>query len=112
MQVTLSTIAGTAVYEQAAVVIQQHLKQVELDVKIDARPPAIFFRFVGRRETAMAMFAMFAWIGSPIISFRSIWHSAEIPISANGFVGNNVTGYRNVEVDQLLDAAERELDQG
>lgn len=41
---------------------------------------------------------------------RSALHSEEIPTEANGWSGQNYTGFASAEMDQLLDAIERELD--
>jgi len=53
---------------------------------------------------------MFAWISSPENVPRSTLHSEEIPSEANGWSGQNYTGFQNAEMDQLLDDIERELD--
>jgi peptide/nickel transport system substrate-binding protein len=53
---------------------------------------------------------MYAWISSPENVPRSILHSSEIPSAANGFVGQNVTGFTSTEMDRLIDALEIELD--
>jgi peptide/nickel transport system substrate-binding protein len=54
--------------------------------------------------------AMYAWISSPENVPRSILHSSEIPSEANGFVGQNATGFASPEMDRLIDALEIELD--
>ena len=54
--------------------------------------------------------AMFAWISSPENVPRSTLHSEEIPTEANGWAGQNSTGYKNPEMDELIDAIEIELD--
>ena len=54
--------------------------------------------------------AMFAWISAPENVPRTTLHSEEIPTEANGWAGQNYTGYRNPEMDELIDAIEVELD--
>src|SRR5262249_29167349 len=54
--------------------------------------------------------AMFAWISAPENVPRSILHSSEIPSEANGFAGENFTGFNNPEMDRLIAALEVELD--
>ena len=54
--------------------------------------------------------AMFAWISAPENVPRTTLHSDEIPTEANGWAGQNDTGFRNAEMDGLLDELERELD--
>jgi peptide/nickel transport system substrate-binding protein len=41
---------------------------------------------------------------------RSILYSSEIPTEANGFAGQNAAGFKNKEMDRLIDALEIELD--
>ena len=41
---------------------------------------------------------------------RSTLHSSEIPDESNGFAGQNATGFKNTEMDRLIDALEVELD--
>jgi len=55
---------------------------------------------------------MYAWVSGPTTHFRTIWHSGEIPTAANNYVGQNTPGYKNAEVDRLLEGAEGELDEG
>jgi len=54
--------------------------------------------------------AMYAWISAPENVPRSILHSEEIPRSENGFAGQNAAGFKNPEMDRLIDALEIELD--
>jgi peptide/nickel transport system substrate-binding protein len=54
--------------------------------------------------------AMFAWISSPENVPRSSLHSQEVPSEANGWSGQNYTGYANPAMDRLLLAIETELD--
>ena len=53
---------------------------------------------------------MYAWISAPENVPRSILHSREIPDAANGFAGQNAAGFKNTEMDRLIDALEIELD--
>ena len=53
---------------------------------------------------------LFAWISSPENPPRTTLHSEEIPAEANGWSGQNYTGYRSPRMDELLDAIEVELD--
>ena len=53
---------------------------------------------------------MYAWISSPENVPRSILHSSEIPEEGNAFAGQNIAGFKNAEMDRLIDALEIELD--
>jgi peptide/nickel transport system substrate-binding protein len=54
--------------------------------------------------------AMYAWVSAPEAVPRSTLHSTEIPGPANGWSGQNSSGFRNAEMDKLIDAVEVELD--
>ena len=54
--------------------------------------------------------ALFAWISSPENVPRTTLHSQEIPSAANGWSGQNFTGFKSPRMDELLDAIEVELD--
>ncbi len=54
--------------------------------------------------------ALFAWISSPENLPRTTLHSAHIPAPENNYAGKNYTGFKNAEVDRLLEQAEVELD--
>lgn len=54
--------------------------------------------------------AMFAWVGAPEASPRSMLRSSEVPGPANNGGGENYAGFRDPEADRLIDALETELD--
>jgi peptide/nickel transport system substrate-binding protein len=54
-------------------------------------------------------FAMFAWISAPESVPRSTLHSAHIPAPANNWGGQNYTGFKNAEMDRLIERIEVEL---
>ena len=54
--------------------------------------------------------AMYAWISAPEDVPRSILDSQEIPDAGNGYAGQNDTGFRNPQMDRLIDALETALD--
>jgi peptide/nickel transport system substrate-binding protein len=69
----------------------------------------VFFGETVRKRRYSAM-AMFAWISTPESVPRTTLHSEQIPTEANGWAGQNDAGFRNAEMDKLIDAIERELD--
>jgi len=109
-RLTIMTTSGNAVREQVQQILKDQLKQVGVDLVIDNRPASVLFGQVTNRR-AYPHLVMYAWVSSPITHFRTIWHSKEIPTAANNYVGQNTPGYKNVEVDRLLEQAEEELDE-
>ena len=105
------TTAGNRTRELVQQVLQSQWRQVGLDVRIRNEPARVFFgETVSKRKfTALAMFA---WISSPENVPRTTLHSDQIPSAENNWAGQNYTGYRNPEMDQLLEDISVELDRG
>ncbi len=109
-EISIMTTAGNAVREQVEQIIKDHVRQVGIDLRIDNRPASVFFGQITRQRTYPHL-AMYAWVSSPTTHFRTIWHSKEIPTAANNYVGQNTPGYKNPQMDALLEQAEQELDE-
>src|SRR5262249_38880410 len=54
--------------------------------------------------------ALFGWVSAPENVPRSTLSSKEIPTAENGYSGQNTDGYRNPEMDRLIDTIEVTLD--
>jgi peptide/nickel transport system substrate-binding protein len=111
LSLELMSTAGNRIRELVEQVLQSQWKAVGVDVRIRNEPARVFFGDTVTHRKFSAM-AMFAWISAPENVPRSTFHSAEIPSAANGWSGQNEKGYRNAEMDQLIDEAEVELDRG
>lgn len=105
LQLEIMTTAGNKTRELVEQALQSQWRQAGVDVRIRNEPARVFFgETVGKRKfTAMAMFA---WISSPENIPRSTLHSDEIPTPDNGWAGQNNTGFRNAEMDKVLDDME------
>jgi peptide/nickel transport system substrate-binding protein len=109
LRIELMTTAGNRTRELVQQVAQGQWRQLGIDTVIRNEPARVFFGETTskRRFTGLALFA---WISSPENVPRSTLHSQEIPSEANGWSGQNFTGYRNPRMDELLEAIEVELD--
>jgi len=109
LSLELMTTAGNRTRELVEQVLQSMWRQVGIDVRIRNEPARVFFgqTVTQRRFTGLAMYA---WISSPENVPRSTLHSEEIPTVENNWAGQNTTGFRDPEMDALLDAVELELD--
>jgi peptide/nickel transport system substrate-binding protein len=105
----LMTTAGNRTRELVEQVLQSQWKRLGIDVRIRNEPARVFFGETVRKRRYSAM-AMFAWISTPESVPRTTLHSEQIPTEANGWAGQNDAGFRNAEMDKLIDAIERELD--
>ena len=108
LSLELMTTAGNRTRELVEQVLQSQWRQIGVDVHIRNEPARVLFgETLPHRNFDMAMYA---WISAPEDVPRSTLHSSEIPDSANGFAGQNTPGFRNAEMDRLIDQAEIELD--
>ncbi|MEE8248213.1 MAG: ABC transporter substrate-binding protein, partial [Alphaproteobacteria bacterium] len=105
----LMSTAGTRSRELVEQVLQSQWRQLGIDIRIRNEPARVFF---GRtvRERRFTGLAMFAWISSPEGVPRTTLHSDQIPTPENNFAGQNYTGFRDAEMDALIDRIEVELD--
>jgi peptide/nickel transport system substrate-binding protein len=109
LRLEIMTTAGNRSRELVEQVLQSQWKAAGIDVRIRNEPARVFFgRTVTERKfTAMAMYA---WVSSPESVPRTTLHSSHIPTQANNFAGQNYTGFKNAEVDNILENIETELD--
>lgn len=105
----LMTTAGNRSRELVQQVLQSQWKQVGIDVRIRNEPARVFFgqTITERRFTGLVMYA---WISAPESVPRTTLHSAHIPSADNNYAGQNYTGFRNEEMDRLVERIEVELD--
>ncbi|GAB1260472.1 peptide ABC transporter substrate-binding protein [Aurantivibrio plasticivorans] len=109
LRLELNTTAGNKTRELVQQVLQSQWKQVGVDIRIRNEPPRVFFGQT-TRERKFGSMVMYAWMSSPENPPRPQLHSTEIPSEANNYSGQNYTGFRNSEMDELLAALEEELD--
>lgn len=105
---TLMTTAGNHSRELVEQVLQSEWKKVGIDIKLKNEPARVLFG-----ETLLHrqfQLAMYAWISSPENVPREIFDSTMIPSADNGYSGENLAGYKNPKMDELLKALEIELD--
>jgi peptide/nickel transport system substrate-binding protein len=105
----LMTTAGNRTRELVEQVLQDQWRQAGIDVRIRNEPARVYFgeTLTKRKYTGMAMYA---WLSSPESVPRTTLHSEMIPTEANNWSGQNYPGYKNPEMDRLIEAIEVELD--
>ena len=103
------TTAGNRSREAVQQVIQAQWRAVGVDARIRNEPPRVLFgETLSRRRFQGAV--MFAWISAPEGVPRTTLHSDEIPTEARNWSGQNYTGFRNAEMDAILEALPITLD--
>jgi peptide/nickel transport system substrate-binding protein len=107
--IELMTTAGNRSREAVQQVIQGMWRQAGIEARIRNEPPRVLFgETLSKRRFTGAV--MFAWISAPENVPRSTLHSDEIPRAERNWSGQNYTGFRNAEMDALLEAIPIELD--
>jgi len=109
-EISFMTTAGNSGREQYQVIVKEQLKQVGIDVRIDNRPASVFFAdLIPKRQ--FPHLAMYTTVFSPETTGFDRFHSSQIPSQANNWEGNNRVGWRNTEVDKLMEQIIGELDE-
>lgn len=108
LSLSFMTTAGNKTRETVQVFLQNQWKMAGIEILIKNEPARVFFGETTRKRKFEAM-ALFAWVSSPETSARSNLASDAIPTAANGWSGQNFTGWKNKEVDAALDALDLEF---
>jgi peptide/nickel transport system substrate-binding protein len=105
----LMTTAGNRTRELVEQVLQSQWKAIGVDIRIKNEAPRVFFgqTVTQRKFTGLAMFA---WISAPESVPRTTLHSDHIPTESNNYSGQNYTGFKNAEMDKLIEDISIELD--
>jgi peptide/nickel transport system substrate-binding protein len=109
LSLDLMTTAGNRSREQVQQVLASQWRAVGVEARIRNEPPRVFFGETLRNRRHQGL-ALFAWVSAPESVPRSTLHTEEVPTAARGFSGQNYAGFRNAEVDALLEALPITLD--
>jgi peptide/nickel transport system substrate-binding protein len=108
LSLELATTAGNRSRELVEQVLQSQWKKLGVDVRIHNEPARVLFgETLPHRRFDLAMYA---WISAPENAPRSIFRSDEVPNAGNSYAGQNIGGYKNPEMDRIIDVLEVELD--
>ncbi len=102
LRVTLMTTAGNASREIVQQVIQSNWNDIGVETIIKNQPPRILFGETLRKRRFDGG-VIYAWLSSPRNIPRTTLHSSMIPTQDNGYAGQNAVGYKNAEVDGIID---------
>jgi peptide/nickel transport system substrate-binding protein len=109
-EITFMTTAGNSGREQYQVIVKEQLKNVGIDVRIDNRPASVFFGEITPKRRFPHL-AMYTSVFSTGTTGYNRFHSSQIPSAENNWEGDNRVGWRNPEVDKLMDQIASELDE-
>ena len=102
-----STTSGNKVREQIQQILQQQWQQIGVEMKISNMPASVLFGDFYRLSRFQTVLIGIAMGPDPDHTFRL--HSKYIPV--RGGKGRNAIAYDNPQVDRLLEAGVREIDQ-
>jgi len=105
LSLVLQTTAGNRTRELIEQVLQAQWRAAGIEIRIDNQPARVLFGQT-LRERRFTGLALFAWLSAPDNIPRTTLHSSMIPAADNGYAGQNLTGFRHAEVDQVLDDLE------
>lgn len=105
LSVTLMTTAGDRTREIVEQAVQSDWRKAGIETVIKNEPARVLFgRTLHQRK--FSDLVMYAWFSSPANVPRTTLHSSMIPSDSNGWAGQNYTGYKNAEMDEILDDLE------
>ncbi|SFP55952.1 peptide/nickel transport system substrate-binding protein [Enterovibrio norvegicus DSM 15893] len=109
VQIELMTTAGNKTRELVQQVLQSQWKKMGITIRINNQPARVFFGQTLKERNHKGL-ALFAWYSAPESPPETTLHSENIPTEANNWGGQNYAGYKNADMDALLDEIETELD--
>lgn len=97
--------AGNRQIELVQQVLQANWRKAGIEVRIEQQVGRVFFgqTLDERRFTGLAMYS---WLSAPDSIPRTTLHSSQIPTAQNAWAGQNYPGYRDAEMDRVLDDLE------
>lgn len=104
----ISFPGGNKSRETVARVITQQLKEIGIAVEIKGIESKVFFETVLKKRDFET--AMYAWVTDVDPDDSNLWHSKKIPSPNNAYDGKNYSGWRNPEVDALIEQATWTID--
>jgi len=101
LEVSIWAGAGDRTIDLELQLIQDSWSRVGVTTLARQAPASVLFgEVLGERQ--FDGLALFSWISAPGQSPRSNLHSSQVPTADNGWSGQNYLGYRNAEMDRLL----------
>jgi peptide/nickel transport system substrate-binding protein len=111
LALTLASTAGNRARELIEQALADQWRRLGIAVTIQNQPARVLFGETLPRRRFPGL-ALFAWVGEPGQVPRWGLASSAIPTEGNGFAGDNVSGYADARMDELLDLIETEPEVG
>ena len=108
LSLDLATTSGNRTRELLEQIMQSQWREIGVEVHLRNQPARVLFGDTLRKRAFDL--ALFGWVSAPENVPRSELNSGEIPSAENAYRGQNNVGYRNPEMDKLMDEIEITLD--
>lgn len=106
MKVTVDSVPASSFYKSTAEYFVRQLKKLDIDAGVRTSPDlATYAKRMGSHDFDISVEGIVSW-GDPVIGTHRNFLSSNIKPAW----GTNIMSYRNKEVDELLEAAGREMD--
>lgn len=102
LSITFSTTAGNKSREMIQQAIQSDWKKIGIDAVIKNEPARVLFGDT-MRERRFDGGVMYAWMSAPNNIPKTTLHSTMIPGAENNYAGQNYPGYKNPQMDKIID---------
>jgi ABC-type transport system substrate-binding protein len=109
LRLQLAAASGQRDTERLLELVQAALRAVGVDIVLDLRPFKVFFG-EGARKRQLPHLSFYAWVVDESASGANLWRGDRIPAADNGWVGQNLPGWRHEEVTRLLVEADASVD--
>lgn len=107
---TLVGAADNKLNEMLQVYLQDGWKKIGVEVKIKNYPARVLFSEILKKRNFEL--ALYSWVSSPDGNQKNMLHSQMIPSEAKSWAGSNRPGWKNKEVDRILEQVETQFDAG
>lgn len=109
LRLELVSTSGHRTRERIEQIIQQQWRQVGIDLRIRNETPRVLFGDTLPKRKFSGL-VLYAFSTAPESVPRVTLHSEQVPSVENAWTGFNFTGFRNSQMDRLIDEIEAELD--
>ena len=112
LSLMFSTTAGNTTRERVQQILQDQWKKVGVQVNIQNYPSSVFFGpdMLSKGQEGKWDLAMYAWTANPIFEQGDLFKGEGIPTAANGYAGQNYSGWSDPEYNKLYKQAQTEFD--
>ncbi|MBH1988843.1 MAG: peptide ABC transporter substrate-binding protein [Myxococcaceae bacterium] len=108
LKLVLMSTSGNKSRERVEQLLQAEWRKIGVEIEIKNQPAKVFFSETVHKRRFQHM-ALYSWVKDPVKLSDTLWRCDHIPRESNSFLGQNIPGFCDAKVDQLLKSASLEL---